>query len=141
MQYIRENYSEYTQKLTGLKKWIFVVVSQYLRPRDKAMRYYDHIIYNSHYTKSVAEYIYHREPKISTILYPSIHPSILAESVAKNHEILNYYVYVGRLVNFIRETDLVIKLANELSLNLLVLGDGPDAGYLKSIAGPTITFL
>jgi glycosyltransferase involved in cell wall biosynthesis len=144
MQYIRENYSEYTQKLTGVKKRIFVLVSKYLRPWDKAPRHYDHIIYNSHYTKSIAEKIYAGSLKLETwseISYPKLNPLFHSEPVAKEHEILDYVVSVGRLVNFIRETDLVIKLANELSLNLIVLGDGPDADYLKSLAGPTITFL
>jgi glycosyltransferase involved in cell wall biosynthesis len=137
MQYIRENYSEYNQKLTGVKKRIFVLVSKYLRPRDKAPRQYDHIIYNSHYTKSIAENIYtsSQQPAASReVIYPKVNPLFFSTPVAKDHEILDYVVYVGRLVKFIRETDLVIKLANELALNLIILGDGPDADYLKSIA-------
>jgi glycosyltransferase involved in cell wall biosynthesis len=56
-------------------------------------------------------------------------------------EILDYFVYVGRLVKFIRETDRIIKLANELAFPLLILGDGPDAEALKKLAGPTVSFL
>jgi glycosyltransferase involved in cell wall biosynthesis len=138
MQYIRENYSEYTRKLTGVKRWIFVLVSKYLRPWDQSYRHYDTVLCNSHYTATIASHIYNLQ---STISYPIIHPTIISESVASDWEIKDYFIYVGRLVKFIRETDLVIKLANELGFNLVILGDGPDAEELKQLAGPTVTFL
>jgi len=52
-----------------------------------------------------------------------------------------YYVYVGRLVNFVRESDKIIKLCNQLKIPLIVMGSGPDEVYLKSIAGPSIIFI
>ena len=54
---------------------------------------------------------------------------------------LEYYLYVWRLVTFVRETDKIIKLCNELKVPLIVMGSGPDEVYLKSIAGPSIIFI
>lgn len=53
---------------------------------------------------------------------------------------MNYYVYVGRLVNFVRESDLVIKLFNKLKLPLIIIWSWPDELYLKSIAWENIIF-
>ena len=51
-----------------------------------------------------------------------------------------YFVCVGRLVSFVRECEVIIKLFNELKLPLLMIGSGPDEEKLKNIAGETIIF-
>ncbi len=51
-----------------------------------------------------------------------------------------YFVYVGRLVNFVRETGLIIQLFNRLKLPLIVIGSGPDEAELKALAGETVIF-
>ena len=53
----------------------------------------------------------------------------------------DYYVFCGRLVRFLREADKIVALFNRLGEKLIVMGDGPDAAYIKSIAGDTITFV
>jgi glycosyltransferase involved in cell wall biosynthesis len=45
-----------------------------------------------------------------------------------------YFVYVGRLVNFVRETGTIINLFNRLKLPLIVIGSGPDENELKALA-------
>jgi len=52
----------------------------------------------------------------------------------------SYFVCVGRLVSFVRECEVIIKLFNELKLPLLMIGSGPDEEKLKNIAGETIIF-
>jgi len=44
-------------------------------------------------------------------------------------------------VTFVREADKIIKLCNELKVPLIMMGNGPDEVYLKSIAGPSIIFI
>lgn len=51
-----------------------------------------------------------------------------------------YFVCVGRLVSFVRECEVIIKLFNKLKLPLLMIGSGPDEEKLKNIAGETIIF-
>jgi len=45
-----------------------------------------------------------------------------------------YYLYIGRLVRFVREVDRIIELANSMQIPLLVAGSGPDEQYLKEMA-------
>jgi len=137
MQYIRQNYDEYRTKLTGFKKNVFILITWYLRRRDKKERPYDMIIANSTYTAQCAQDIYWR--KESIITYPSL-PEIYKKSspLGVPHD---YYLYIWRLVNFVRETDTIIDLCNQLSLPLVVVGTWPDEEELKQLAGSTITFL
>lgn len=145
MQYIWENYEEYVQKLQWIKKRIFIIVSKYLRARDKKPRMYDEVFYNSFYTKSCARQLYKRDEAYAnwkqTVEYPKIDTLLFSEKVAKVHEIGNYYVYVGRLVCFIRETDRIIELANSVGFQLLILWDGPDKEILQSMAWDNVIFL
>lgn len=137
-QYIRENYDEYIAKFRFPTKQIFQFATSYIRRRDKkwTTSTYQKIYANSAYTAACAQkyYLFSAE-----ILYPKIPEQFFTTACTTTP--YSYYVYVWRLVRFIRETDRVIMLANELQIPLLVLGSGPDEEYLKSIAWPTITFL
>ena len=73
------------------------------------------------------------------IKYPRVTEKCFIPTVQETP--LEYYLYMGRLVNFVRETDKIIKLCNEMRVPLIVMGSGPDEIYLKSIAGPTIIFI
>ena len=57
--------------------------------------------------------------------------SIAAASIAGEGE---YYLYIGRLVKFVREVDRIIALANSMEIPLLIAGSGPDEQYLKEMA-------
>lgn len=146
MQYIRENYDEYVHKLASRQLLFFKPLANKLRKRDKKPRHYDTIYTNSQYTKRCAlEHYFSKYSKTPVnpgniiVKYPNIDPKIIATPVsAKTHD---YYLYVGRLVKFIRETDLIIRLANEINIPLLVMGSGPDEDRLKSIASDTVTFI
>ena len=74
-----------------------------------------------------------------SISYPPINHKFATAEIVE--EPLSYFIYVGRLVNFVRETDVIIKLFNELGLPLIMMGSGPDGLYLKSIAKPNIIFI
>jgi glycosyltransferase involved in cell wall biosynthesis len=138
MQYIWGNYEEYIQKLIWRKKMIFRLVSTYLRPRDKQSRHYDTVVSNSHYTAWLAKQLYWIS---SSIHYPTIAKQFYITTIAKEHHIRDYYIFVGRIVMFVRELDRIIALANELKFPLLIVGDGPDKSYLESIAWDTVHFI
>ena len=147
MQYIRENYDEYIDKLARWQAIIFQTFVTPLRRRDMKPRHYDQIFTNSEYTRTCASKWYddtiirHRWDWYgrAIVKYPNIDQKIVSTPPAS--EPLEYYIYVGRLVRFIRETDLIIKLANEINIPLIVMWSGPDEEWLKSIAGDTITFI
>ena len=73
------------------------------------------------------------------IKYPRIPDKFFIPAVQETPQA--YYLYVGRLVTFVREADKIITLCNELKVPLIVMGSGPDEVYLKSIAGPSVIFI
>ena len=95
--------------------------------------HFDKVICNSQYTQKLAEDIYHIK---SSVIYPKIKDEYYFAGISPAPK--PYFVCVGRLVNFVRECELIIQTFNALKLPLLMIGDGPDAQYLKSIAEDSI---
>ncbi|HMS90935.1 MAG TPA: glycosyltransferase [Candidatus Absconditabacterales bacterium] len=137
MQYIWTHYDEYKAKLKGIKGKLFNRIVPKLRKRDLKYTKFDKVYANSKYTATIAEKLY--GIKNIQIKYPRIPNKFFLPAVEETPN--EYYVYVGRLVNFVRESDKIIKLCNELKVPLIIMGSGPDEVYLKSIAGPTIIFI
>lgn len=137
MQYIWTHYDEYNTKLTGIKGKLFNRIVPKLRKWDLKFTKFDKIYANSKYTAQEAEKLYGMKNII--IKYPRIPNKFFIPAVQETPQA--YYLYVWRLVTFVREADKIIRLCNELKVPLIVMGSGPDEVYLKSIAGPTIIFI
>lgn len=136
MQYIWENYDEYTKKLTWIKWALFRRRANHLRVRDSQKREYAKIYANSQYTQWCIKKYYDLN---ATVWYPDIDAHYLESPLIQ--EPREYLVYVWRLVQFIREVDRIIDLCNSMQLPLLVLGSWPDEEMLKDRAWDTIVFL
>ncbi len=76
---------------------------------------------------------YHQD---SIILYPPI--DIARFKPQKKHD--GYFLIVSTLTPY-KKIDQAIHLFNKIQRQLIIIGDGPQRGYLESIAGPTIDFL
>lgn len=137
MQYIRTHYDEYKEKLTGIKGKLFNRIVPKLRKRDLKFTKFDRVYSNSKYTAQEAKKLYGME--LVTVKYPRIPDKFFIPTIQETP--LEYYLYVGRLVSFVREADKIIRLFNEMKVPLIVMGSGPDEKYLKSIAGPSIIFI
>ena len=137
MQYIWSHYDEYKVKLTGVKGKLFRRISTKLRKRDLKYTKFDTIYANSEYTAELAKKLYGMNR--ITVSYPRIDPAFSTTEIVETS--LPYFIYIGRLVNFVRESDVIIKLFNELGLPLIMMGSGPDEVYLKSIAKENIMFI
>lgn len=137
MQYIRTHYDEYKEKLTGIKGKLFKRIVPKLRKRDLKFTKFDRVYSNSKYTAQEAKKLYGME--LITAKYPRIPDKFFIPAIQETP--LEYYLYVGRLVSFVREADKIIRLFNEIKVPLIVMGSGPDEKYLKSIAGPSIIFI
>ncbi|MFA6256188.1 MAG: glycosyltransferase [Candidatus Absconditabacterales bacterium] len=137
MQYIWTHYDEYKEKLMGIKGKLFNRIVPKLRKRDLKFTKFDKVYANSKYTAKVAEELYGMHN--IHIKYPHLPEKFFVPAVQETPQ--EYYLYVGRLVNFVREADKIIKLCNEMKVPLIVMGSGPDEVYLKSIAGPSIIFI
>lgn len=96
----------------------------------------DYIIANStHIQREIKKY-YGRE---STV----IHPPVYFERFQKpEHQTKDRkgFLIAGRQTPY-KRFDLAIQACTELNLPLTVVGDGPDNARLRSLAGPTVTFL
>ena len=136
MQYIWSHYEEYNKKLTGFKNKVFNWIVPRLRRWDKKFTSFTSVSCNSEYTKKLAEEIYWIQN--AKIKYPKISDNYWFNGIS--YAPLPYCVYVGRLVNFVRETGVIIQLFNELHLPLVIIGSWPDEMTLKAMAWDTIIF-
>tara|TARA_Y100001968_G_scaffold52395_2_gene43328 strand:+ start:3241 stop:4470 length:1230 start_codon:yes stop_codon:yes gene_type:complete len=69
-----------------------------------------------------------------------IHPPVAVDRFKFDQSRDEFYLCLCRLVPN-KRVDLVVQAFNELKLPVLVVGDGPQKDYLKSIAGPTVNIL
>jgi len=135
-QYVWSHYDDYLNKFNGFIKAIFKFSSKYIRNWDKKFTKFDEVEFNSNYTKDLAKEIY----SIDWIVkYPEINKYFLQTNVSIQQK--DYFIYVGRLVRFVKELDKIIELFNKIWDNLLIVWNWPDEEYLKSIAWPNIIFL
>lgn len=89
-----------------------------LRKRDMKYTKFDEIYANSQYTAKLAKTLYGMR---SIVQYPQIDETYYTTQISENP--LPYYVVIGRLVNFVRESDIIIKLFNHMKLPLVVIGE------------------
>ncbi len=96
----------------------------------------DEFIANSHETQRRIKDIYGRE---SIVIPPPVDDRFFSEELSGSSE-KSFYLALGRLVPY-KKFDLLIELANKLQLPLHIAGTGQDEARLRSLAGPTVTFL
>jgi len=127
-----------------------IIVNHFLRMWDfTASKRPDYLIANSIETQKRIEKFYRRD---SVVIYPpvSIPRDPKPYTLDSRPSTLNpgpytldskpYYITVSRLARA-KHVDLLIRAANEEKFNLHIIGIGRDEGYLRSFAGPTVSFL
>ena len=107
-----------------------------LQKRDKHKRSYTTVIANSKYTATQAKRIYGLTAHVE---YPDIPEEIMSHIITNTTQ--NYFIYVGRLVRFVKELDIIIAACNKTQTPLIIIGDGPDKLTLQKQAGNTIMFV
>jgi glycosyltransferase involved in cell wall biosynthesis len=70
----------------------------------------------------------------ATLLHPPIELSRFAPG-----PVGDYYMVLSELMAH-KRLDVAVEAFNRLHLPLVVVGDGPDGGRLRALAGPTVTF-
>ncbi len=78
---------------------------------------------------------YYNKP--STVIHPPVETNRFTPPPKGER---NGYVIWGRHVPY-KRFDIAIKAANKLGAKLTIAGTGPDTDRLKSLAGPTVTFV
>lgn len=93
----------------------------------------DYFIANSGNVKNRIRKHYRRE---SEVIYPPVDTNYFVSGEEKTGE---YFLCAGRLVGY-KRVDLAVQVCSEMSLPLIVAGDGGELKRLKGMAGPTVEF-
>lgn len=132
-RYLWSGYDEYFE--SPLTKMLAAPAVSYLRRWDRvASSRPDHIISISKEVKKRVQTYYGRD---SGVIYP---PLPFDEKVNVSRKKGEYFLIVSRLVRY-KRVDLAIKACNLLKVPLVIVGTGAELRHLKSIAGPTISFV
>lgn len=123
------------EKLWSIKKLFLLPSISYLRIWDSAAsERVDLWLANSNNVADKIKKVYRKEPFV-------IHPFVdIDRFTEENSGEGDYYLVVARLVSY-KRVDLAIEACNELKLNLVIIGDGPDRDRLQKMAGKTVKFV
>jgi len=146
MQYIRTHYDEYAKKMKKqwwLKHKIYQYSSKKLRRWDINYNKFDEYYFNSNYTKETFQKTYGNKVKNGKIVNPLVRIPSYKKITIKDFfplEEKKYFIYIWRLVKFVKHVDIIIKAFNKTWDKLVIIGEWPDEEYLKSIANENIVF-
>ncbi len=139
-RYYWSHYQEFKKQfnfgfLTPLIRPLIPAFVSWMRRKDIAsIKGVDYFIANSEVTKQRIKNYYCRDSAV-------IHPPVATKrflSVPNSPDRSGFIVW-GRHVPY-KRFDLAIAACNQLGVNLVVAGSGPDTPRLKSLADPTISF-
>ena len=133
MRYSWNMFHEYLPK-GPLRRGLIAVLMHYLRLWDHAASSrVDFFVANSETVRARIRKYYRREAKV-------IYPPCDVDRFSVSSRIDDYYLFVGRLVGY-KQTEIAVRAFNENGKRLLVVGDGPEKAFLKSIARPNVEIL
>jgi glycosyltransferase involved in cell wall biosynthesis len=93
----------------------------------------DTFVANSSYVAGRIRRFYDRD---AVVVYPPVATDDFAIGQGKGE----FYLYAGQLTAY-KRPDIAVKACTEMGRNLVVIGEGEQEAYLRSIAGPTVQFL
>ncbi len=99
----------------------------------KAAQRPNYIISNSTYIQTQVKKYYNRD---SEVIFPPVDTKRFEGTTESRHG----FVATGRQTPY-KRIDLAVIACTSLNLPLVVIGDGPENRRLRSLAGPTITFI
>ncbi len=99
--------------------------------RSTAMRP-DVLVANSGAVRDRIKRVWDRDAEV-------IHPPVRLEGIEVSDVDDGFLLVAARLLAY-RRIDLAVEAANRLGRELVIVGDGPDAGHLRALAGPAVRF-
>jgi glycosyltransferase involved in cell wall biosynthesis len=118
----------------GLSKVAAYAVVDRLRRWDaRTAGRVDRFVANS---RAVADRIRRHYGREASVVHPPVDVDRFQPAKRKDE----YFIFVSRLVPY-KRADLAVRACTRLGLPLRVVGDGPGAGDLRRIAGPSVEFL
>jgi glycosyltransferase involved in cell wall biosynthesis len=134
MRYIWDQFHVYRDGLPWIGRALMSLTAPMLRAWDvtTAARV-DAFIANSDYVASRIRRFYHRDATV-------IHPPVAIDDFAVGKGRGDFYLYAGQLTAY-KRPDIAVSACTEAGRKLVVIGEGEQTAYLKSIAGPSVQFL
>jgi glycosyltransferase involved in cell wall biosynthesis len=134
MRYIWDQFHVYRQGLPWIGRALMSITAPMLRAWDvtTASRV-DAFVANSNYVASRIRRFYDRD---ASVIYPPVAVDDFACSDGRGE----FYLYAGQLTAY-KRPDVAVRACTETNRKLIVIGEGEQSAYLKSIAGPTVEFL
>lgn len=133
MRYAWDLQDEYLQGYpAGLRPLGRLILARLRRWDERTAQRVDHFIANSRF---VAERIRRHYGRDAVVIYPPVDTDFFAPVDTPR----GYYLVVSRLVPY-KRADLAVQACTLLGLPLVVVGDGPEAARLRSLAGSTVQF-
>lgn len=136
MRYLWDMYHDYRDAAPGgmLGRAAYTLASHYVRQWDyQSAARVDHFIASS---QNGARRVRKYYGRTSEVIYPPV--DVEEFSLGAHHE--DFYLVVSPLVAY-KRIDLAVQACNELRRPLVVIGEGPEKGALKRIAGPSVRLL
>jgi glycosyltransferase involved in cell wall biosynthesis len=134
MRYIWDQFHVYRRGVSWIGKTMMSLTAPVLRAWDvtTAARV-DTFVANSSYVAGRIRRFYDRD---SVVIYPPVATDDFALGQGKGE----FYLYAGQLTAY-KRPDIAVKACTEAGRDLVVIGEGEQEAYLRSIAGPTVKFL
>lgn len=134
MRYIWDHYHVYRREAGWVNRMAMSCMAPLLRTWDvtTAARV-DAFIANSRHVANRIRRVYNRQ---STV----IHPPVAVDDFELAQQTGDFYLCAGQLVSY-KRMDLAVRAFTKSGKRLVVIGEGPQSGELKRIAGPNIEFL
>lgn len=134
MRYAWNLFQEYQRDLKSVPRLLFSGMMHYLRMWDYAAAgRVDFFVANSETVRQRIRKYYRRD---ADVIYPPCNVERFSLSDSED----DYYLLAGRLVSY-KRADLAIEVFKRNGKRLLVVGDGPQMAWLKSIASKNVEFL
>ena len=134
MRYAWNLFQEYQRESGLIKRMMISSTMHYLRQWDyAAAARVDLFVANSETVRQRISKYYRRDAEV-------IYPPCDVERFSVADRVEDYYLYVGRLVPY-KRADLAVEAFNRNRKKLVVVGDGPQMSWLKSIASTNVEFL
>jgi glycosyltransferase involved in cell wall biosynthesis len=109
-------------------------------PMAKALRRWDRKTDDVHRFVAISRHIADRIGRAYDRPADVIYPPVDVQRFEIGETTDEYYLVVSALVPY-KRIDLAVSAANRLGRRLLVVGTGPQASRLRTLAGPTVSFL
>jgi glycosyltransferase involved in cell wall biosynthesis len=134
VRYAWNMFQDYREGLGPLKRLFMDAAMHYIRLFDHAAA--SRVDYFTAISETVKRRIRKYYGRDSTVIYPPVD----VDRFRPADKIDDYYLFVGRLVDY-KKADLAVEALNHTGRRLVVAGDGPQMSYVKSIAKKNVEIL